>query len=65
MPRMDPLVSSELTAADEFNQKQREKLYRERRQNIRSTNENQDLDGDDEWNCQNGRKLVSEIPLSY
>ena len=65
IPLMDPLVGSELTAADEFNQKQREKLYRERHQNIRSTNGNQDLDGGDEWNCQNGRKLVSEIPLSY
>ena len=46
IPLMDPVVTTELDEHSEFTQKDRQKLYRERRQEIKNSQLNDGNDGD-------------------
>ena len=48
IPLMDPVVTTDLDETSEFTQKDRQKLYRERRQQMKDENTNLELAADDD-----------------
>ena len=53
VPLMDLVVTTDLDESSEFTQKDRQKLYRERRQQMKDENTNLELAADDDYICQN------------